>query len=72
MQLSNREIIDLTNKRFGELLVTLKNINEGVFYSRKDIKNVMIDRFDEAYAELKARFLKKNDKNLSKGEEKNG
>ena len=39
---------------------TLKNINEGVRYSRSDkndIKNVMIDRFDEAYAELKARFL---------------
>lgn len=60
MQLNNREIIDLTNKRFAELLVVLKNINEGVRYSRSDkndIKNVMIDRFDEAYTELKARFL---------------
>ena len=60
MQLSNMEIIELTKKRVEELLATLKNINEGVRYSRadnKDIKNVMFDRFDESYTELKARFL---------------
>ena len=71
MQLSNMEIIELTKKRVEELLATLKNINEGVRYSRadnKDIKNVMFDRFDESYTELKARFLNNSGKNLSKGE----
>ena len=60
MQLNNMEIIELTKKRVEELLATLKNINEGFRYTRsdkKDIKNVMFDRFDEAYTELKARFL---------------
>lgn len=71
MQLSNMEIIELTKKRVEDLLATLKNINEGVRYSRadnKDIKNVMFDRFDESYTELKARFLNNSGKNLSKGE----
>lgn len=45
MQLNNREIIDLTNKRFAELLVVLKNINEGVRYSRSD-KNDIKKRHD--------------------------
>lgn len=60
MQLNNMEIIELTKKRVEELLATLKNINQGVHYTRadkKDMKSVMFDRFDEAYAELKARFL---------------
>lgn len=73
MQLNNSEIIELTKKRVEDLLATLKNINSGHFYIRvkgegKDIKSEMFDRFDEAYTELKARFLDNNNKNPNKGE----
>lgn len=61
MQLSKLEVIELTKRRVEELLSVLKNINGGFNYvpvkgEEKDIKSVMFDRFDEAYAELKTRF----------------
>lgn len=60
MQLNNMEIIDLTKKRMEDLLATLKNIEGGFNYVniKLDVKSVMFSRFDEAYAELKARFFR--------------
>lgn len=73
MRISNMEMIELAKNRVQDLLATLKNIDSGHHYVRikgdeKDIKSVMFGRFDEAYAELKARFLDNNDKNLNQGE----